>query len=152
MPRGFSGRHAAAYLGKVSEAHANAVSTCSQTPEGAPPGPRQRRLPYGLEDAYTGSFSTGRGDSSNIVASESEYEAICRTISQADDKIGECLHNTAAEINELCQTTFILPHAVPRCLNISESVNSILNEFRSVTDDSMMQTRKYVSEIINIGY
>ena len=151
MPNGFIGRAAAKYLSQVSNAHSNAVSATSQTPSHAPPGPRVRRLPFTPDDAFNGNFSTGRGDSSNIVVNQEEYEAACRTIDQIDDKIGECLYRTAREIEHMCQTSFILPAAVPRCMNISDSVKNSLNEFRTVTHDAIVEIRRFAREIDEIG-
>jgi len=79
-----------------------------------------------------------------------EYDEICHIINQADDKIGECLYHVAMEIETMCQTTFILPKAVPRCLNISNSVKNLLGYFRSFTDDATIQARNFARRIIEV--
>ena len=151
MPRGFIGRAAAAYLGQVSQAHTNAVSASRQTPAHAPDGPWERQLPFALDEAFTGGLTPRRGDSSNIVVSQQDYEDVCYAINKADDKIGECLYRVATEIEAMCQTSFILPAAVPRCLNISDSVKNSLGQFRALTDDATIQARRFAHEIISIG-
>jgi len=152
MPRGFAGRHAVAYLGQVSEAHTEAIGVGrQQVPDETLRSPRERQLPFGPEDATVGSFTTGRGNSTNIVASQSEYESVSRLVSQADEKMGECLYGIAMEVESLCQTSFILPEAVPGCLNISDSIKRSLGEFRSLTEDALIQTRNFAGDISNIG-
>jgi len=43
-----------------------------------------------------------------------------------------------------------LPSATPRCMNISNTVKRTLGEFRSLTEDMVMQTRRFAREIVNI--
>ena len=151
MPRGFAGSAATAYLGKASDAHKQAIAAGRKVPPSIPMGPRERSLPFGPEDAKTGTFTTGRGDSSNVVVSQGEYEIICNMVSQVDDRVGECLYNVAMEIEAMCQTSFVLPTAVPRCLNISDDVKRSLGQFRSLTEDAVMQARRFAREITEIG-
>ena len=99
----------------------------------------------------TGSFTTGRGNSSNIVASQAEYETVCNMLDQADDRMGECLYKTAMEIEAMCQTSYILPAAVPRYMSVSDSVKRSLGEFRALTEDTTIQTRRFAREITSIG-
>jgi len=154
MPRGFIGRPATAYLTQTSNAHKRAVDTGTQHAAAAPSNAnlRVRMLPFEPEEANRGGpVATGRGNSSNIVVSQSEYIAISRMISQADDRMGECLYSISNEIEALCQTAFVLPDAVPRCLDISDSVKRSLGQFRSVTEDAVMQARNFARDITDIG-
>jgi len=159
MPRGFKGRAASAYLTKADQVHTRATTQAARIASNAPISSRvparpiaARQLPFGPEEASSGgSIPTGRGNSSNIVVRESDYEAVSRLISQTDERIGECMYNIANEIEALCQTAFVLPDAVPRCLNISDSVKRSLNQFRSVTEDALIQTRRFAREITDIG-
>ena len=154
MPRGFIGRPANAYLGRASEAHTRAVDTGKSIASAAPSNAllRERRLPFEpIEGTRGGMVSTGRGTSSNIAVSLQEYDRIMRTISQADDTIGQCVYNISCEIETLCQTAFILPAAVPRCLNISEQVKRSLGEFRTVTEEAMIAMGNFARDITNIG-
>lgn len=153
MPRGFMGFAAAAYLGEVTKAHTNAVAAGRQTTERAPTNTdiRERRLPFDKDDAFTGGFTSGRRDSSNIVVSQQEYDAVGHMLCKADESMGACIYSAAMEIEALCQTAFILPSAVPGCLNISESVKNSLEQFRGFTDDAVLQARRFAREITEIG-
>jgi len=148
---GFSGRAAQTYLTEVAQAHSKAVDAGKKTPAGAPPGPRASKLPFEPQEAKGGGFVTGYNNSSNIVASQSEYESISNKISQADDRMCECLYRVAQEIEAMCQSVYKLPSAVPRCLNISDSVKGSMGEFRSQTEEALGGLRSYAREIVEIG-
>jgi len=167
MPRGFIGNAAARYLGQAHTAHTNAVNVSRQAPEGVQRAdsvgrpvvgssllavPRERRFPFEPEDAFVGGFTVGRGNSSNIVANESEYAQVCQMIDNADDKMGECLYKVAMEIEAMCQTAFVLPTAVPRCMNISDSVKRMLSDFRTITYDIYAEARRFASAITGVGH
>ena len=151
MPGGFSGRPAASYLGQASDAQASTINTVRQTPSHGVASASIRQLPHRPEEAATGSFTTGHGNSGNIVADWREYETVSSQISQADEKMGECLYRAAQEIEAMCQTIFVMPAAVPRCLNISDSVKQSLSHFRSLTEEVAMLARRYADEVTSIG-
>ncbi|MCL2574515.1 MAG: hypothetical protein FWE34_08200, partial [Defluviitaleaceae bacterium] len=114
MPRGFVGRAASRYLGDTSNAHSQALNSTARISSNAPSrtmqarGGTRQRLPFDEQEATSGKFVTGRGDSSNIVADQKEYADITRKISQADDKIGECLYRVAQEIENMCTEDYRL--------------------------------------------
>ena len=151
MPRGFIGRPARAYLTEAAEAHNQAVTRTTQAISRA-----QRRninartLPFQPSDG-AGAALTGVGNSSNIVVSQQEYETIAHDICRADEDMGACLYNAACEIEKLCQTAFILPTAVPRCLNVSDTVKRSLGQFRTVTEEMALQSRRFAREITEVG-
>ena len=113
--------------------------------------PRPVRLLHPPESAYIGNFSLWRGNSTNIVVNQSEYDSIYHIVDNIDNNMGACVHNVATEIEEMCRTSFILPSAGPRCLNISDSIKRSLGQFRMVTEDSLIQMRRYVNEMMGIG-
>jgi len=113
--------------------------------------PRPVRLPHPPESAFFGSFSSWKGNSSNIVVNEDEYASICHIIDNIDNNMGACIHHTATEIEEMCQTVFILPSAGPRCLNVSGSMKRCLGQFRMVTEDSLIELRRYIQAIMGVG-
>jgi len=113
--------------------------------------PRERPLRFSPEDAHTGSITLGHGNSSNIVADYNEYMAVCWAINKAEENMGYCLHGVAAEIEALCQSAFVMPAAVPRCLNISENVKRSVEQSRYLTDDVLMESRRFADDITSIG-
>jgi len=150
MPNGFKGRPAARYLNEVSQAQAQAINSTRRSPVRIPPDLTNPQLPYTPTEADTGSFTTNKRSSSNIVADQREYEDISRRISQTDDKIGQCLYHIAKEIEDMCQTSYKLPWATPRCLNITDNIKSSISEFRSVTEEAVSQIRSYARDITEI--
>jgi len=155
MPNGFSGRPATTYLTGVSNAHQRAITAGNnagnQTPANTPRIPNARRLPFSPDEANTGSFTTGRGNSTNIVVSLQEYEEITRKLDRVDDKIGECLYRAALEIEELCKTAFVMPEAVPRVLGVCGGVKTSLTDFRTITHELTTTMRRFAQEITSIG-
>jgi len=151
MPNGFLGRPPQKYLTDVSQAHSRAANVSQQAPSSGPRVRPSRALPFVPGDANNGRFATGRGDSSNIVANQEDYEAITRYVSQIDDAISECIYRTTEEIEEICQTIFILPSVGPRCIEIAGKVKGMMGQFRSLSDDATQQTRNYAREITEIG-
>jgi len=154
MPRGFMGRPATAFLTRIADAHTQAKDSSTRITSNAPSNAavRERRLPFEPSEGNSGGMvPTGRGNSSNIAVSYDEYDYLSRMICNAEDKLGECLYQVACEIEELCNTSFILPDAAPRCLNISESVKQYMTDFRGVTQDSAIRIRQFADEITTIG-
>jgi len=152
MPNGFIGRPALTYLTQVSEAHTRAENRMQRAPQEGRFRMRARPLQFNPEDATVGRFTTGRGDSSNIVVSQQEYDTVSYYINQIDDTIGECIYRTACEIEEMCQTIFILPSVVRGCMNISDTVKGSLNQFRTMTDETIQQARRFARDIMDIGH
>lgn len=155
MPNGFAGAASRKYLGDVSRAHRNALNANSQSqaqmPPNSPQGPRPRQLPFEIDDANVGRHISGIGTSSNIVADTREYNEIATKVREADEKIGRCIYSVCSEIENMCRTMFIMPAAVPRCLNISGNIKTSLSDFGSVTEDSISEILRFARDIDNIG-
>ena len=151
MPNGFRGNPPAVYLGKVSEAHSVAVAAGNQAPAGAPHGPRVVRLPHPPSTANSGSFSVGYNNSSNIVTSQSEYDTVARIVSEMDDGVGEAIYNISTEIEELCETIFVMPSTTPRILALAGTIKSSMGSFRSATEEMSASARMFASEIVSVG-
>ena len=90
MPNGFRGDHAATYLNKTHELHAQAASAASETADGAPAGPRVIPLPFGPDTAHSGSHATGHGSAANIVSGQGEYGAYAKHVTEGIET--ETLH------------------------------------------------------------
>lgn len=152
MPNGFSGNAAVRYIGHAATAHTRALGVAQQeVPQGAPRMVRVREFPFTPEAAITGRFVVGRGDSSNIVVNQEAYDQVARMISSIDDHIGECIYRTAAEIEEMCRSIFVLPTVSPECLNFCNTVKTSMGNFRGLTEDAALATRSFAREITEIG-
>jgi len=170
MPNGFSGRPAQRFFTMAGEAHTFAQNRLRRAPQihEQTQSPqrlasarvnieqgiqaRERQLPFTPDDANSGRFTTGRGDSNNIVVIHGEYEAISHSADRIDEAIGECIYRVACEIEEMCQTIFIMPSVVRGCMNIADSVKGSLSQFRSLTFDTLLQARVFAQEIMDIGH
>jgi len=162
MPRGFIGQPATKFLTQAATVHSRAIDNTtranqrvsSSVPQAANTADRfrSRQLPFEPSEGVSGGLvPTGRGNSSNIVVSQAEYETSMRVFSQSDDRFGECVYNATNEIEEICRSIFILPNAVPRCLNISDTVKRSLGQFRAVAEDVALQTRAFARDITSLG-
>ena len=156
MPNGFVGMASKRYLGDVSQAHRNALTTIDQSrvqaPENSPQVPRPRRLPFVLEDASVGRHISGMGSSGNIVVSQREYNEVMVKIRGADEKMGRCIYSVCSEIEDLCRTMFIMPAVAPRCLNVCGSVKTSLPDFGSVTEGCLSEMLGFARDIDSIGH
>ena len=152
MPNGFSGYAANSYLTSVAEAHENAAESVESAAIVNRPSPRVQPLPFSPDRAGStgGQFTTGTGSSDNIVAFYTEYDAISRDLNMADDRIGECLYRVCEEIENMCQTIYVLPQTVPQCMNITNDIKCTMNEFREMTDDVAIAMRKFAREITEV--
>jgi len=151
MPNGYRGNHAATYLNKVEEVHAEAVAAGNQSPPGAPAGPRTIRLPFPASTAHSGGNATGYGNSSNIVADNSDYGAISQAISNLDNRVGEAIYNSSSDIENMCQTVFVFPSATPALMGLSGSIKSSISSFRSTAEEVSAIARTFSNEITSIG-
>jgi len=64
---------------------------------------------------------------------------------------GQRLYDTACEIDEICQTIFVMPHVSPGCLNVSGGVKGCLGILRDITEDAALEMRRFAREITEIG-
>lgn len=161
MPNGFVGNPAKSYLGDVENALLTAKPIHSRDPfqnlsNRAVPPPAlpvrlNRQVPYPQDTARQGSHFTGVGNSTNIVVGDYEYQAILRQIEQVDDNLGEQLYNIASEIELLCETSYILPRAVPKCLAITMGIKGSMGNFRSLTTESIIKMQGFVGSMLGLG-
>jgi len=150
MADGFFGNPAVSYLTKVVEIHGAAVIAGSQSAPGAPPGPRTISLPHNPGSARSGGFTTGYGNSNNVVADQSEYETVSRMINEVDDRKGELMYNIANDIAEMCQTIFVMPAATPKVLDFADTIQRTLGEFRSATEDMSIKAVRFSQEVTSV--
>jgi len=161
MPDGFRGNVADVYLTAVDNELAAAVIVHNTDPfrnlsssvVAFPPLPHRanQTLPYPGSTAQTGSFSTGARNSSNIVVGQSEYDSILNHINQIDEDMATAIYDIALEIDDMCQTSYILPRTVPKCARVLDGIKSSLGDFRSLTEEALSQMRNFVQGILGIG-
>jgi len=162
--RGFAGNSAEHFFNRTNEAVSRASESHKQEPledysyshippVRLPSTPNQRPpFPEGGGTAGAASVRhpTGKGNSSNIVMDPFVYEEIARRADMLDDQAGAGLYRIASAIEEMCRASFVMPEAVPQILAITDRVKGSLGQFRSLTEDANIQTRKFADEIMGI--
>lgn len=157
---GFSGMSAQRFLISTTEAMSRASEVHNLNPlEGVPEGkvtpprlrtPTNQRPPFPIESAMGGKHMVGIGNSTNIVVNQGVYDNVLRMLDMSDEQSGEDIYRIAVAIEEMCASTFIVPETVPRVMSITSQIKGLLGEFRSLTEDACIQTRKFVNEIRQI--
>lgn len=160
MPDGFIGNSSKKYLTSVSEALSDAHAVHSKDPyNGAsggdtPPPPLPSRsnqnAEYSPDTALSGGYSTGVGNETNVVLDQDMYEDILLRIRKTDSNIAERLHDIILEIEEMCETIYIVPSTLPKYLRIVDKVKASLSEFQSLSEQVENQSRSFVNEIVSV--
>jgi len=138
---------------KASEVHSrNPFEGVSggRVPVPAMPNKDNRKHPFSPSDAHSALHSVGVGNSSNIVVDQTLYDDALRMVTLTDDQAGQDLFQTSMAIEELCSRIFVVPDTVPGVMSISDRMKNSLGEFRSLTEDTNMHTRRFVDEIRQI--
>ena len=167
MFRGFIGASATHFVSATNESMSAAIDVHNINPfEGLQAGEgiradkemtllrlrevQNRRLPFSTEGATRASHRIGVGNSSNMVVSEDTYDDIAKRASILDDQVCEELYKVADEIEQMCASIFVVPETVPRLLEATGQFKRIINSSRSITEDTIILTRRFVNEMIQI--
>ena len=161
MPGGFIGKACHKYLTTISTAmtSANVVHNKAPfdgmsggaTPPPALPGTPDHNAPHLPEMAKSGGgYTTGVGNQSNIVVKPSEYNEVLQKIQMVDARIAEEIYNLAVQIEETCETIYIVPQMRPKYLEYTNRTKSSLSEFQTLADEARMRTHEFVGEIERI--
>ena len=150
MPHGFVGRAPIRYLGDAQVDHAAAGNAITAAGNLTGRRPNIIPLPHRPEDAMSGGFTTGRNNSSNIVANQEEYARVVNLVRNADNRMADCLQSIATAIDGLCQSAFVLPKTTPLCTDVSGTLRGSLGDFRSLTNEMLSNVNSYASEIVNV--
>ena len=102
------------------------------------------------DSAMSGGYPLRVGNQSNIVVNEDAYAEILQKIRMTDSGIAEELYNIATQIEEMCQTIYIVPATLPKYLAIVANVKSSLGEFQSLAEQAGMKAYEFSSEIMRI--
>ena len=151
MPSGFIGNASRVFLTHTSEALTEASQTSNHilAKNRMPRGNQVR--PITPNEAARGGFQTGVGDSSNIVVDSHTYEQALRAVDRIDDRIGELLYRITTELEEMCKTSYIIPQTESRFLFINGCVKSSIGQFRGLTEEIAIGTRRFVRNITEIS-
>jgi len=161
MPNGFVGTPAHSYLALV-ETHLRAAQAVHNknpfaglhsavVPLPSLPIAINETSPHPAGTADSGGHTTGMGVMSNIVVGESDYSYIFTRLDQIDDSMGRALNNIATSIETLCEGEYVLPLTSLKGLVIAAGLKNALGEYRSFTEETIIQMRKFVNEILAIG-
>ena len=160
MPSGFSGVACQKYLTMIGTAMTSAHSahssppvfagTESEAPPPALPATPNHNPPHSPETANMGGYSTGVGNQSNIVVKQNDYDEVLRKIQMTDAKIAEEIYNLAIQIEEMCETIYIVPQMRPKYLEYTIKAKSWLSAFQSLADDARTSGHQFVSEVVQI--
>ena len=148
MPAGFMGRASRAYLTTTSEAMTNANKTKSQITSDVNLG--KMRHPISPDEAASGGAQTGTGDSSNIVVDTATYEQALRMVDDIDDKMGEMFYKMTMELEQMCQTSYVVPQTNPRFLSVCETVKGSMGNFRGLTEELSIAVRRFSRNMMDI--
>jgi len=161
MPHGFIGKPSRSYLQAVENALTAAINVHSRNPfanltrrdVAPPPVPvrNNHRAPHAPSEAMTGGFVTGIGNRSNIVVDFDTYSRTLQKIQATDEKTCEVLYEVALQIQEMCDTVFMLPRTRGRFLSILDRIKNSLSSFRMLTGDIEGNTRAFNADIDVIG-
>ena len=151
MPSGFMGDASRQYLGNTESALTSAAEANDQNPAGVRrTEAKNRKHPFPLDEANRGRNMTGVGNSSNIVVDSITYYDVLRMVDRIDDEMGELFYQITNEIEEMCNTTYIVPKTVTRCVSISSKVKNSLGDFRTLTGEIEITTSRFVNNITGI--
>jgi len=115
---------------------------------------RPRPLPFNSSDIDTptpGRTRSGVGTSQNIVVDEIEYNRIANHMLQRDNMLGQRAYNVALAIDRMCDTTYIMPKAVPEIKRITGTFKGMLNEGQAISEQFAGQTKRYANDMVHIG-
>jgi len=144
MPYGFMGSAAEKYLSNVSSSISAAGSANKS-------GRSAVKMQHSPESAKSGGFPTGVGNKGNIVVSQATYDEVMRKIRMVDEAAAQDLYNIAVKIEEMCSSIYVVPSTLPKYLSVLDQVKSSLGEFQSLTEETVIHTRRYVDQIMSIG-
>lgn len=160
MPYGFTGNASQKYLSNVGTALSGASTVCSKNPfdgvsTGAcspPPLSTQNYRTYNDSNlsAANGGYATNVGNQSNVVVNGDLSVEILQRIRAADAAIAEELYRIAVQIEDMCETIYIVPATLPRYLAIIDKVKASLGEFQSLAEQAGTKAYEFVGEITKI--
>jgi len=163
MARGFSGKSVARFFKNTCAALDEAGIAHNRNPfEGVAtnlvPLPtvvatNNVSAPFTAEDAWSDRMQARRvGNESNIVVDQQLYENIINRVDAIDDQAGADIYMMANAIEDMCARIFVVPETVNRILAITSQLKSSLGQFRSLTEDTSIDMRRFVNAISAVDH
>jgi hypothetical protein len=147
MPRGFMGNFSDNYCARVNDAvdSANMIRRqCLSTD-----------IYDDISDAWIISddqcfnqFKTGVGTSSNIVLNPDDYDYFSREMRTINSNVAENVNMLLAQIEEMCNTIFVMPETGPKVMAYMSAIQTSLKEFVELGYATSDQTDSYVNEMV----
>jgi len=139
MSIGFMGKAAKRYFKSVNGVSQKAVSIMS--------GIRSHTVRQATTFEAGSGYRTGVGTSENIVVEDDSYQEALNRIKQLDERMSERLGNVMKQVDELCNTSFIVPETTPKVQVVLNEVRSSMTAFCDVTIQTTQITEMYISQM-----
>ena len=155
MPNGFSGYSVKRFFETTNHALEQAVNIHNNNPMQGMKGvisPRilNVRMPFTVDSALSGRYTTGVGRSSNIVVNPAVYENVIKNVNRVDDQSGADLYRLSVAIEKMCNNIFIVPETIPRIMAITGQIKKCLGQFRPIAEEVNITTRNFVRQMMEI--
>lgn len=159
MPYGFIGQASRKYFTAVSDALSSAAEVHNRNPysgsysKTTPPpiSARKNYSPkYPPDTAMSGGYPLGVGNHTNVVVDQVMYDETLQKIQIVNAKIAEELYNVAGQIEQMCETIYIVPSTLPKYLELVGKVKTSLDEFQTLVEEARICTYEFTQEILRI--
>jgi len=161
MPDGFIGEACEKYLSRVCRAMSCANAVLGKNPFAgvevsrfAPPvmsAHKSHVASYAPDTAKAGSYATGVGNQLNIVVLQGAYEQALKKVQMIDSRMAEDIYRLSVQIEEMCETIYIVPETQKKCMEYTDKMKSSLREFELLTDEAIICTRQFADRIMSLG-
>jgi len=139
MTNGFIGIAAKNYFQSVRNTSQKAASMMS--------GIRSNKTQNASDFIKGGGYRTGVGTSENIVIEEDTYRDALNQIKQLDEQMSERLCDVMRQIDELCNTYFIVPETTSKVQAVLGEARNSMTAFCEVTMQTTQITEMYLSQM-----
>jgi len=138
MADGFVGNAAKKYFQSVRDVSQTARNMMSSIRKSIPAAP--------VFEERSG-YRTGVGTSENIVVKADVYQDALNQIKQLDERMAERLNNAMKQLDELCNTSFIVPETTSKVQAVLDGVKNSMTAFGDVTTQVTQTAEMYKSQM-----
>lgn len=160
MPDGFIGNACSKYLNVVENAMTESRNDHNKNPfadlpksDTPPPQLKDKQnffIKHEPESSLTGGYSTNYGNENNIVLDREVYSEIIYMLKKTDTQTVEDLHNIVTQIEQMCETIYIVPSVLPKLLEIVKNIKESLSEYRDLGESTEQIADDFCNEIVSI--